>query len=147
MNTAGHVVGINTSVIRQTQAGDPVEGIGFAIPSNTARQVARQLVEKGRVVRPDFGVNHRQISPALASLYGFPVRHGAFVLQVNPNGPAGQAGVKEGDIVTRIGNDPVDNEHPFVNVLIKYEPGQKVTVTLNRGGQEMRFDVVLAEKQ
>jgi S1-C subfamily serine protease len=124
-----------------------VEGIGFAIPSNTARLVARQLVEKGGVARPDLGVNHRQISPALASLYGFPVRHGAFVLQVNPNGPGAQAGIKEGDIIVRIGDDPVDDEHPFVNVLIKHEPGEKVTVTFNRGGQEMKVDVVLTERQ
>ena len=147
VNTAAQVVGINTSVIRQTQAGDPVEGIGFAIPSNTARLVARQLVEKGRVARPDVGFTQQRVSPALASFYGLPVRYGAFVLQVNPGGPAAQSGIKEGDIVTRVGNDAIDEAHPYVNLLIKHEPGEKVTFTLNREGREMKVDITLNERQ
>lgn len=148
VSTGGQVVGINTSVIRQTEGGQPVEGIGFAIPSKLAQTVAKQLVEKGRVARPDLGIaTPRQINPALASFLGLPVRHGAFVLQVNPNGPAAQAGIKDGDIITRLGTDPIDDQHPYSNVLMKYEPGQKVTVTLNREGREMKVDVTLAEKQ
>ncbi len=148
VNTAGQVVGINTSVIRQTEAGQPVEGIGFAIPSNVARLVAKQLVEKGRVTRPDLGIAQpRQVTPALASFLGLPVRQGAFVLQVNPNGPAAQAGIKDGDIITRLANDPIDDAHPWSNVLMKHEPGEKVTVTLNRDGRELRVEVTLVERQ
>lgn len=146
VNTGGQVVGINTSVIRQTQAGDPVEGIGFAIPSNTARLVAKQLLEKGRVARPELGLTHVQLRPAVASLYNLPVRQGAVVVQVNPNGGAAAAGLKEGDIITRLGDDAVDDEHPFVNLLIRFEPGQKVTVTFNRDGREMKVDVTLGER-
>lgn len=148
VNIGGQVVGINTSVIRQTEGGQPVEGIGFAIPSKLAQTVAKQLVEKGRVARPDLGIAQpRQINPALASFLSLPVRYGAYVFQVNPNGPAAAAGIKDGDIITRLGSDPIDDRHPYSNVLMKFEPGQKVTVTLNREGREMKVEVTLAEKQ
>lgn len=147
VNMLGQVIGINTSVIRQTQGGDPVEGIGFAIPSNTVRLVAKQLVDKGKVTRPFLGVSHQQINPALASFYGLPVKAGAFILQVSANGPAAKGGVKEGDILVRLGDDPIDDAHPFLNVFMKHEPNEKVALLVNRDGKELRLEVVLAERQ
>lgn len=147
VNAVGQIIGINTSVIRATQAGEPVEGIGFAIPSNTVREVGRQLIQRGRVARPYLGISHQQINPALASLYALPVRQGVFVLKVSPNSPAEKAGVVEGDIITKIGGNPVDEERPFLNVLMRFGPTDKVTVTVNRDGKEMGIDVQLAERQ
>ncbi|MBI2886735.1 MAG: trypsin-like peptidase domain-containing protein [Chloroflexi bacterium] len=147
VSTTGQVVGINTSVIRQTQGGEAVEGIGFAIPSNTVRLVARQLIEKGKVSRPFLGISHQQINPALASFYGLPVKSGAFIFQVSANGPAARAGVREGDILVRLGNEPIDDSHPLLNVLMKHEPNQKVPVIINRDGKELQIEVVLAERQ
>ncbi|MCX6022023.1 MAG: trypsin-like peptidase domain-containing protein, partial [Chloroflexi bacterium] len=146
VNSAGQVVGINTSVIRATQGGDIVEGIGFAIPSNTAREVGRQIAEKGRVSRPYLGVTHQQISPALASLYSLPVRQGAFVLRISAGSPADKAGVVEGDIITKIGDFPVDEQHPFLNVLMRFQPGQKAPLTLNREGKETTVEAALTER-
>ena len=147
VNTAGQVVGINTSVIRQTGGGQVVEGIGFAIPSNTARAVAEQLITKGKVSRPYVGVNHQQVTPALASLYGLPAKQGAFITSLAPNGPAGRAGLKEGDIIIRIGNDRVDEEHPFLSVLIRYAPGDKVKIAVNRDGRELEVEVTFTERE
>ena len=147
VNTAGQVIGINTSVIRQTAGGEAVEGIGFAIPSNTVRLVAKQLVDKGKVTRPYLGVSHQQINPALASFYGLPVQSGAFILQVSADGPAAKAGIKEGDILTVLGSDVVNDDHPFLNLLMKHEPNEKVPVVVNRDGKELRLDVILIERQ
>ena len=143
VNTQGQVIGINTSVIRQTQGGEAVEGIGFAIPSNTVQLVARQLIEKGRVTRPFLGVAHQQINPALASFYNLPVKYGAFVLQVTADGPAGKAGVQAGDILVRLGDDPIDDAHPFLNVLMKHAPKERVKLTVNRNGQQLELEAVL----
>jgi len=146
VNTQGQVIGINTSVIRQTQGGEAVEGIGFAIPSNTVQLVARQLIEKGRVARPFLGVAHQQINPALASFYNLPVKYGAFVLQVTADGPAGKAGVQAGDILVRLGDDPIDDAHPFLNVLMKHAPKERVKLTVNRNGQQLELEAVLTER-
>lgn len=146
VNTAGQVIGINTSVIRQSGSGTSVEGIGFAIPSNTVRVVAEQLVTKGKVARPYIGIDHQQITPALASFYDLPVKYGAFVNRVDPAGPAGKAGVKDGDIIIRVAGVPVDEDHPFLNILIKHTPNETVKVGVNRNGRELEFEVTLAEK-
>ena len=147
VNMAGQVIGINTSVIRQTGAGETVEGIGFAIPSNTVRAVASQLVSKGKVSRPFLGVTHQQVTPALASFYDLPVKRGAFITTLAPAGPAAKAGLKEGDIIVRINSDPVDENHPFLNVLIKYSPNDKVKLAVNRDGRELEFEVMLTERE
>ncbi len=146
VNMAGQVIGINTSVIRQTGAGETVEGIGFAIPSNTVRDVATQLVGKGKVTRPDPGVNYVQVTPALASFYDLSVKRGAFVTSLAPEGPAVKAGVKEGDIIVRVNADPVDENHPLNNILMKHTPNDRVKLTVNRDGREMEFEITLAAR-
>jgi len=147
VNAAGQVIGINTSVIRQTSGGEVVEGIGFAIPSNTVRAVADQLIAKGRVARPSLGVAYQQVNPGLASLYSLPVKYGAFITSMAPGGPAATAGMKEGDIIVRIGSQAVDETHPFLNVLIKFAPGDKAKVAVNRDGRELEFEVTFAERE
>ncbi len=147
VNAAGQVVGINTSVIRLTGEGQLVEGIGFAIPSNTVRQVASQLVATGKVVRPYMGISHQQINPALASFYGLPVRYGAFIVQVAADGPASQAGLREGDIIIKIGDDTIDQDRPLLNMLMKHQPDEKVPVVVNREGQELAVEVTLGERE
>ncbi|MBM2826053.1 MAG: 2-alkenal reductase [Dehalococcoidia bacterium] len=147
VNSAGQVVGINTSVIRSTRAGEVVDGIGFAIPSNTVDIVAKQIVKQGKVSRPYLGISHQQVTPALASLYNLPVSQGAYILQISTASPAGRAGVKEGDILIKIGDIPVDEKHPFLNVLMKYSPKDTVTLTLNRQGETIKADVTLDERR
>jgi S1-C subfamily serine protease len=147
VNIAGQVVGINSSVIRSTKGGDLVDGIGFAIPSNTVRVVASQLIKHGKVVRPYLGVSHQRITPGLASLYNLPVKQGAYILQVGQTSPAGVAGMKPGDILLKIGGESVDEEHPFLNVLMKYSPDETVTLTVMRQGELIEVDVLLTERR
>ncbi len=147
VNAAGQIIGVNTSVIRQTQGGQIVEGIGFAIPSNTVKLVASQLVKNGKVTRPFLGISHQQINPAMASFYSLPVPHGVFILQVAADGPAAAAGLQRGDILVRMGNDPMDDEHPFLSTLMKHSPNEKLTLVVNRDGKEIDMEVTLGERQ
>ena len=147
VNAAGQVVGINSSVIRSTRAGELVDGIGFAIPSNTVDIVAKQIIQYGRVRRPYLGISHQQVTSALASLYNLPVNKGAYIVQLNVSSPAGQAGVREGDILMKIGDVPIDDKHPFLNVLMKFAPRETVTLTLNRQGETIQVNVTLDERR
>lgn len=147
LNLSGQVIGINTSVIRTAGSAAIVEGIGFAIPSNTVRLVAEQLIASGKVSRPYVGVNHEEVTPALASFWRLASTNGAFITAVAPNSPASTAGIKEGDIITKVGSDSVDEKHPFLNVLIKYRPGQTTKITVNRDGRSLDFEITFAERQ
>ena len=145
-NSVGQVVGINTSVIRSTNSGEAVEGIGFAIPSNTVRSIALQLLEKGRVLRPYVGISHREITASTASLYQLSIKKGALVTAVSSNSPAGRAGIMKGDIIVKIDSDEIDEDHPFLNVLMQYKPNQKAVFIVNRDGEEKTLELLLAER-
>lgn len=143
VNLAGQVVGINTLIVRQSNSGTVVEGLGFAIPSNTAQAVASSIIERGYVARPYLGVRWQWINPAIARRYGLPVSWGIYLVGIQPQGPAAKAGLQEGDIITEIGGIALDNANPFMNVLFKFSPGETVTLTVQRGSQQIAVDVVL----
>lgn len=147
VNLEGYVVGINTLIVRNDQSSSSVaEGLGFALPSNTARAVADQLLAKGFVARPNLGVQWRWITPSVASRFGLPVQYGAYVTAVAQNSPAAIAGIQETDIITSIGGQDLDSDHPFINVLFQHAPGETVQVGLVRNGQAMKLTVKLAEQ-
>jgi serine protease Do len=146
VNMAGQVVGINSLIVRGSGMGPQAEGLGFAIASNTARAVAQQLIENGGVARPYFGIQWQWITPAVSQQFALPVEYGAFVTQVVAGSPAADAGVQRGDIVIALGGQSIDSDNPFINLLYKYEPGDRTTITIVREGQEMTFDVQLVER-
>ena len=147
VNLEGYVVGINTLIVRNDQSSASVaEGLGFALPSNTARAVADQLMTKGFVARPDLGVDWRWITPSVATRFGLPVQFGAYVTAVAQNSPAAAAGIREADIITSIGGQDLDSGHPFINVLFQHQPGESVQFGLIRDGQPMTVSVRLAEQ-
>lgn len=148
VNLAGQVVGINTAVLRSTggttrSASSVAEGLGFAIPSARARDVANQLITSGRVEYPYLGVRYQQITPALAAVYGLPVGNGLFIHDVERGSAAAQAGLQRGDIVTNIDGVPLDEEHSLVNVLMRHKVGDVVGVTIYRGSQRLELKVTL----
>jgi 2-alkenal reductase len=147
VDLGGEVIGINTAIIRGSNfTGDVAEGLGFSIPSNTVRYVADQLISKGKVARPYLGVSTVTVTPRLAAYYRLPVDHGVYVNDVVSGGPAASAGIRQDDIITRIGDTTIDESHPWINVLSHYESGQQVTVELNRAGQTVEVQVTLGER-
>jgi serine protease Do len=146
VNLAGEVIGINTLVVRGSGFGSAVaEGLGFSIPINTAKAVADQIITKGYVARPYLGIRWQSISPQISSAYNLPVSYGAYVTAIASDGPAAQAGLKEGDIITRIGEITIDENHSFINALFNYTPGQTISIEVVRGRQNLEFKVTLGE--
>lgn len=146
VNLAGEVVGINTLVVRGAGFGSAIaEGLGFAIPINTARVVAEQIIEKGYVARPYLGVRWQPIYPALARRFDLPTEWGVYITNVIPGSPAARAGLEDGDIITRIGDIPLDGDHNFINTLFAYSPGDEVTLTVVRGTEQLEYKVTLGE--
>ncbi len=145
INLAGEVVGVNTLVVRSTSSGDVAEGLGFAIPINTAQAVARQIVEKGYFARPFLGVSYQLITPSIAAAYNLPVEWGAYVTRVVERSPASQAGLRPDDIIVRVGNVAIDAQHSFINALFAYQPGDRVTIEYLRRGKRHETQVTLGE--
>jgi 2-alkenal reductase len=98
------------------------------------------------VSRPYLGIRHRPITPQLASYYDLPVKWGEFVVEVVPGTPAERAGLRQGDIITALDGQTIDEEHPFINLLLHYKPGDTVQLTINRDGQEQTLTVTLGER-
>lgn len=146
INMSGQVIGITSQVLRQAETGDTIEGIGFAIASDTVRRVAGEIIESGSVQRPDLGVDTVEITPELAAANGLPVDRGAFVQELLPSSAAAQAGMEQGDIIVSVAGDAVTLDSPLENHLKKYRPGDQVTIVVNRQGREVTLDVTLGSR-
>jgi serine protease Do len=145
VNLAGQVIGLNTLVLRGSSSGTVVEGLGFAVASNTIQAIANSIIENGYLARPYLGIRWQWIDPRLAFRYRLPVEYGVYVAQVYDNSPALQAGLQSGDIITRIGDITLDDEHPYTNALYRYTPGDAVELVVVRDNQEIELQVTLGE--
>jgi len=144
VNLAGQVVGLNTMILR-SGGGTVVEGLGFAVPSNTIQAVASSIIQRGYVARPYLGIRWQWVNPNLAYQYGLPVEWGVYIAQIQDGGPAAKAGLQVGDIITRIGEVTVDDQHPFANALYRYAPGDAVNLLVQRRDRQIEIQVKLEE--
>ncbi len=145
INLAGQVIGINTMIVRGSGSSSTVvEGLGFAVPSSTAQEVAARIIEKGFVTRPYVGVTTQSIDPSLAQRFGLPVEWGAYVTDVDAGSPATKAGIQEGDIIIKVGSIDLDETHQYLNALFNYAPGETLKFILMRGTRQIELEVTLA---
>lgn len=147
VNLAGQVIGVNTLIVRGNGSGAVAEGLGFAIPVDSAQVVAAQIIEKGYFSHPFLGVAYQAISPAIAKAYNLPVEWGVYISRVAAGSPASEAGLQRGDIITRVGDVAMDETHSYLNTLYTYKPGDKVTLTLVRDGKTLELQVTLGESK
>jgi 2-alkenal reductase len=146
VNLEGEIIGINTLVIRGTDMGSAIaEGLGFAIPANTVRVVVEQLIQKGYFSRPYLGINLQPITPDISRMYDLPVEWGVYITSVEPTSPAGLSGIQQGDILTKIGEIPLDDENTFVNALFAHSPGETVVLDVLRQGDVINIEVTFGE--
>ena len=145
VNLAGEVIGINTLVVRNTNSGNVAEGLGFAIPVNTAQAIAQQIIQKGYFSRPYMGINFQPITPNIATRYNLPAQWGVYIMKVSENSPASAAGLKQGDIITKVGDVTLDETHSYVNTLFTFKPGDQITLTVLRDGKDTQVQVTLGE--
>lgn len=143
INLHGEVVGIN-SAIKSASGGN--NGIGFAIPAKLAMDVADSLIEHGAVQRGWLGVSIQPLTPELASSFGHAGTSGALIAQVVDDTPAAEAGVEPGDIIVRIDGDAVESPRELVNSIAMRDPGESITLTVERNGREKSLRVKLGER-
>jgi 2-alkenal reductase len=144
VNLAGQVVGINTAIVRGNGTSNAVaEGLGFSIPAQTVSEITSQLIAKGYVERPYLGVRWQLISPEIAQFNNLPMQWGVYVNAVVSGGTAELAGVSAGDIITRIGADPIADQSGFANLLNHHNVGENVAIEVWRDGQTLTLNAVL----
>ena len=140
LNLDGEVIGINTAIIASGQ------GIGFAVPSSTAKEVLAQLRETGEVKRGLLGVRIQDVDDNTAKALGLELAMGALVASVSPDSPAEDAGIRQGDVITKVDGAPVEDSRALTRLIGSMPPGNKVKITVMRGGKEKTFRVTLAKR-
>jgi len=141
VDSKGRVIGINTAIIREAQ------GIGFAIPIDTAKTIMEQLISRGKVARPFVGVEWGgDVDPSIAQAYGLPVDYGVVVRGVVPGSPAEKARIQPGDIIVAIDGERVTSWNDFVRIIMNRRVGETVQISIVRGSQRLTVRVTLAER-
>jgi 2-alkenal reductase len=147
VDLAGEVIGINTLIVRNTNNGDVAEGLGFAIPMNTAEAVAQQIIQQGYFARPYVGINFEPVNPNIAARYNLSAQWGVYVMEVAQNSPASAAGLQKGDIITKVGDITLDETHSYVNALFTFKPGDAIWLSVMRNGTDTPIQITLGEAQ
>lgn len=142
LNLSGEVIGVNTA-IASTMGGSM--GIGFAVPSNIAKNVMDQLMSKGSISRSFIGIELQQIDQNLATAFGLHKPEGVLVAQVVKDSPAGQAGIKEGDIIVKYNGNTVNSIGGLRTSIALMAPGSTVKLSLLRHGTPMDISLQTAE--
>src|SRR5574337_886538 len=140
-NLRGEVIGINTAIINFAQ------GIGFAIPSNMAKQVIEQLLAKGKVMRGWLGVGIQPLTPELARKFGVREGEGVLVNEVFEKDPAALAGIKPGDIIIKIDGNLVDTPNRLSRLVAGLLPGATAKVEVVRDQMRLTLEVALIERR
>ncbi|MBA2486520.1 MAG: Do family serine endopeptidase [Nitrospira sp.] len=140
-NLRGDIIGINTAIINFAQ------GIGFAIPSNMAKQVMHHLIAKGKVVRAWLGVGLQPMTPDLAKKFGVDENEGVLVNEVFERDPAALAGIKPGDVITKVDGALVDTPNKLSRLVAGLEPGATTHVEVVRDSKRMILQVALTERR
>jgi serine protease DegQ len=143
VDTNGALVGINSAIF--SRSGGSL-GIGFAIPETQARQVLREIVQHGAVVRGWIGVSMRDLPPEAARAQGPGQSRGILIVGVLRDGPADRAGIEAGDILTRIDGKPLADANTALRQIAQLAPGRRVTATIVRQGREKRLDIVIGRR-
>jgi serine protease Do len=134
----GKVVAINTAIIPYAQ------GIGFAIPINSAKNCAGETVENGVSMRPWLGIIGLSLTEEIARHYNLPTEQGVLVTRVVNGSPAEDSGIVDGDIILRMDGAAVNSVEDLVEEIHQRKVGQKIRITVLRRGSEQAFDVTLS---
>ena len=135
----GNLVGINTAIY--SRSGGSM-GIGFAIPTSTARMVMESIVQDGKVTRGWIGVEPRELNAELAETFGIPNEGGVIITGVLQNGPAAQAGIRPGDVVLMVNGKSVSTVPQLLSQVAALKPGMQAELQISRNKTDMTLNVV-----
>ncbi|WP_192356185.1 Do family serine endopeptidase [Mesorhizobium mediterraneum] len=142
-NARGEVIGVNSAIV--SPSGGSI-GIGFAIPSRTARSIVDQLIRTGRIERGFIGVRLQEVTPSIAEALGVTGSNGALVASVEPGSPAEKAGIQAGDVITRFNGKDIRSVHDLTLAVASQKPGTKTTLTRNRGGSQQEIALTVGQR-
>jgi len=142
INASGQLIGVNTAIL--SRAGGN-QGVGFAVPANLARTVMNQLLKNGKVVRGYLGVAIQSVTPEIAKAFNLSDAHGALVGEVTPDGPAAKAGLAQGDVITELNGERVDDSRELRLKISQLAPGSAINLKLIRDGNPREVRVTLGE--
>jgi S1-C subfamily serine protease len=155
---AGKVLGINQQIKTNTGGG---EGVGFAVPIDVVKRSLAMLRADGKAEYAYLGVSSAQLYPQLVRHFGLDVEHGAWIQEVTPGGPADRAGLHGGsgeqqfqaaafrpggDVITKVGDQPIRDADDLSTAIAAYKPGESVTVQIDRHGETKSVDVRLGTR-
>ncbi|OGL42358.1 MAG: hypothetical protein A2043_07250 [Candidatus Schekmanbacteria bacterium GWA2_38_9] len=141
INTRGEVIGINTLNLNGLQ------GLGFAIPTNTAKEIIKQLKENGKVTRGWLGVLVPRILQGIKALSGLQDEKGAYIEKIRENGPAFKAGLKAGDVIVKFNGREIKEKNDLPRMVADTTPGEEVDVEVLRDGEEKILKVKIEESE
>lgn len=143
INTNGELVGINTAIFSRTGGS---QGIGFAIPMSLAKGIMQQIIEHGEVRRGWLGVEIQGLTPALAESFELDDAEGVVIAGVLQGGPADRAGLKPGDVVTKIDGKAIGDTRDALNAIAQTRPGEDLAVAGVREGEPFQVSVQVSER-
>ncbi|MBS0615862.1 MAG: DegQ family serine endoprotease [Verrucomicrobia bacterium] len=141
LNLNSEVIGINTAIVSRSGG---YMGIGFAIPSNLAKQVMGQLIDKGAVTRAFLGVSLQPVDKDIAAGFNLEKAEGALISDIVPDSPADKAGLKQGDIILEYNGKVIKSLQTFRNDIALMNPGTQINLKVYRKGQNLNISVTLA---
>lgn len=143
VNAAGEVIGINTATT------DDADGIGFAIPISSVKGMLKNIINNGKAERAYLGVSYLIITPDVKTAYDLPVSNGAYLISgtnssaIIPGGSGDKAGLKDGDIITKVNGTSVGRAGSVSSLIGEYAPGDTVQLTILRNDGEHNLNVTL----
>jgi Do/DeqQ family serine protease len=144
VDTTGALMGINTAIY--SRSGGSM-GIGFAIPVSTAKQVLESIVKDGQVTRGWIGVEPQELNSELMETFNVKTKEGVIITGVLQNGPAGQAGIKPGDVITAVNGKAVGNVTELLGAVAALKPGVAAPLSVQRAGKTTDISVTPAKRQ
>ncbi len=141
VDSRGEVIGINSVKIVDVN----VEGLNFAIPSNTVKPIVESIIKFGKVIRPWIGILGGDVNPALAEQYSLAVDSGVFVSELPPGGPADKAGMKSGDVIVSLNKNEVRNFSDLRNRVDNQKIGDTIEIVIMRGKEKKTLNLTLQQ--
>ena len=146
INSSGQVIGINSAKLSSNYSNTTIEGLGFAIPITEAKAIINDLINFGYVTgKPQIGIGAADVSETQSRMYNIPV--GVYVSEIYEGGAADQGGIKKGDVIIAVNGETIKTYEELNGIKNKFKAGDKITLTVTRGDQDLDIEIVLQEKK
>lgn len=145
IDTNGKLLGINTAILNNKTSGSAV-GIGFAIPADIAVNIMNDIITSGQAIRGWLGIEARTLNENIIRTYNLQNSSGVIITSTYPNGPADKAGIRAGDIITHINQQPIINGREGMNLIANVRPNDSVQVTITRGEKVIQLNAIVGTR-